>query len=63
MAYGRPGQLVIAPTPDEGIVPAMEWWDEAFLPKALRETRKKSRAAQEVDDREQLAVENCKTVK
>ena len=41
----------------------MEWWDEAFLPKSLRETRKKSRAAQEVDDREHLAVENCKTVK
>jgi hypothetical protein len=41
----------------------MEWWDEIFLPKALRETRKKSRAAQEIDDYGLVAAHNCKTIK
>jgi hypothetical protein len=41
----------------------MEWWDEAFLPKDLREARKRSRAKQEVDDFDHLAFANCKTVK
>lgn len=54
---------LIAPTPDEGIVPAVEWWDEALLPKVIRETRKSSRAAQEKDDYEQANIVNCKTHK
>lgn len=35
---------------DGGVVPSMEWWDEAFLPKNNREERKRSRAAADRDD-------------
>lgn len=41
----------------------MEWWDEAFLPKILRDNRRKSRAKQEQDDFEDLSYSNCKTFK
>lgn len=41
----------------------MEWWDEAFLPKEVREARKKSVAAQLNDDYEIAALTNCKTFK
>jgi hypothetical protein len=51
------------PPPDEGIVPAMEWWDEAFLPKELRETRKKTKASQDIDDYPRTAAEFCKTIR
>ena len=51
------------PPYDAGVVPAMEWWDEAFLPKAMREERRKSKARQQDDDFEHLSVSNCKTVK
>jgi hypothetical protein len=41
----------------------MEWWDEAFLPKVLREARKRSRAKLENDDFSELSFINCKTYK
>ena len=55
--------LQVPPPCDEGIVPALEWWDEALLPKAVREERKRSRAAQERDDSALRALNNCKTHK
>jgi hypothetical protein len=48
---GPEATIVTLPPPsDGGVVPTVEWWDEAFLPKATRENRKKSRAAAEADD-------------
>lgn len=48
---------------DGGVVPSMEWWDEAFLPKDLKELRKSSRAAAEIDNYDKAALMNCKTFK
>ena len=53
----------IPPPIDEGVVPALEWWDEAFLPKTVRENRKVSRAAAEVDDFAQLQLQYGKSYK
>jgi U4/U6 small nuclear ribonucleoprotein PRP3 len=65
--------LLTAPAADEGLVPELEWWDEAFLPKEKREARKATAAqsfasaAVLVDDedinncRRLLDVANCKT--
>jgi hypothetical protein len=62
--YGPASTVVAAPPPvDGGVVPVMEWWDEPFLPKELRETRKKSVAAQLNDDYAAAALTNCKTFK
>ena len=51
------------PPSDEGIVPSLEWWDEAFLPKNVREERKRSRAALEREDFALRAIQHCKTYK
>jgi U4/U6 small nuclear ribonucleoprotein PRP3 len=48
---------------DGGVVPSMEWWDEVFLSKDLRELRKSSRAAAEIDNYDKTALTNCKTYK
>lgn len=54
--------VVVVPTPaDECMVPSLEWWDEDFLPKDVRETRHGSKAAADVDDYHQLSINNCKT--
>lgn len=58
---GATEEELIAPTPDEGLVPAVEWWDELLLPKTIREMRKNSRAAQENDDYGQVSIINAKT--
>lgn len=54
--------VLVAPPPDS-VIPSMEWWDEAFLPKDLREKRKISKAAAENDDFSLLDLENNKTYK
>jgi U4/U6 small nuclear ribonucleoprotein PRP3 len=41
----------------------MEWWDENFLPKALKEKRRQSRALMDIDDFPSLSLANCKTHK
>jgi hypothetical protein len=57
-------KLEIMPSPcDGGINPSVEWWDEAFLPKNIRENRKRSRVAADHDDTELLAINNTKTFK
>lgn len=53
----------IPPPIDEGVVPAMEWWDEAFLPKSVRDNRKISRAAAEQDEFAQLLLQYGKSYK
>ena len=55
--------LVVPAPVDGGVIPSMEWWDEAYLPKLLRENRKKSRAAAEQDDFQHLALHHTKTYK
>ncbi len=55
--------VVLVPAPQDLVVPAMEWWDEAFLPKELRDNRKISRAAAEKDDFAQLSAAHSKTMK
>ena len=47
---GKKFSLSIAAPTDENIVPAMEWWDEAFLAKSLREIRRRSLALANNDD-------------
>jgi hypothetical protein len=41
----------------------MEWWDEAFLHKAVREERRKSKARAQQDDFSLLSTVYCKTMK
>jgi U4/U6 small nuclear ribonucleoprotein PRP3 len=41
----------------------VEWWDEAFLPKEVRDTRRKSKAAVLLDDFALLDLTHCKTYK
>lgn len=53
----------VPPPVDEGVVPSMEWWDEAFLPKTVRDNRKISRAAADVDDSSQLMLQYGKSYK
>eukprot|EP01041_Mallomonas_annulata_P005310 gene5310-10621_t len=54
----------VPPPCDEGIIPVMEWWDEALLPKGVREERKRSRAAQDKEDDCALrALQHTKTYK
>ena len=48
---------------DENLVPSMEWYDEIFLPKDIKEKRKISRAALEQDNFDDLSIQNCKTYK
>ena len=55
--------IQMPPPSDEGIVPSLEWWDEAFLPKNVREERKRSRAALEREDFALRAIQHCKTYK
>jgi hypothetical protein len=33
---------MLPPRPDGGLVPVIEWWDEIYLPKEVRETRKRT---------------------
>ena len=54
---------VLSQPADEGNVPTMEWWDEAFLPKDKRDARKTNRAVAEHDDFELLQLTNSKTYK
>lgn len=56
-------EIIIPGPSDSGVVPAMEWWDELFLPKDIREGRKKSVAASSADDYEHVAIVNIKTYK
>jgi len=53
--------IEIPPPCDGGVVPSMEWWDEAFLPKEIRESRRKSFAAANNDNFSQLDISNSKT--
>lgn len=53
--------IVIPPPLDGGVVPSMEWWDESFLPKEVRESKRKSVAAASRDDFSLLAITNSKT--
>jgi len=53
----------IPPPIDGGVVPTLEWWDEVFLPKSVRDNRKISRAAAEVDDYAQLQLQYGKSYK
>jgi hypothetical protein len=39
----------------------MEWWDEQFLPAELRAQRSKSRALEQQDDFDKLALKNSRT--
>eukprot|EP01040_Poterioochromonas_malhamensis_P008368 gene8368-9054_t len=65
------GQMVVEETSNEPlvppvldpIVPTMEWWDEAFLPKTRRDTRKISKAACEQDEYDACNIQNIKTYK
>jgi U4/U6 small nuclear ribonucleoprotein PRP3 len=52
--------LSVAP-PLDVVTPSMEWWDEAFLPKEVRESRRISKAAADKDDFSLLAAGNNKT--
>jgi U4/U6 small nuclear ribonucleoprotein PRP3 len=51
----------LPPPHDGGVVPSMEWWDEAFLPKQQREERKRSRAAADKDDYSLVAITYVKS--
>ena len=57
--------LTVPPADDGVVLPAthIEWWDEAFLPKDLRELRRKSKAALLVDDFDKLDLTHCKTMR
>lgn len=55
--------LQVPPPYDAGVVPSMESWDEAFLPKAMREERRKFKARAQIDDFESLNAANCRTIK
>lgn len=56
-------EVSLPPPVDGGVVPSMEWWDEAFLPKDLRNQRKSSRAAAEIDNYDKVLLTHCKTYK
>lgn len=51
----------VPPPNDENLVPSMEWYDEIFLPKDLKEKKKLSRAALEQDNFDSLSLQNCRT--
>ena len=53
----------LVPPAHDPIVPPMEWWDEAFLPKQRRDQRKLSKAAAELDEYEAVQLTNVKTYK
>lgn len=55
--------IEIPPPADDNVVPVMEWWDELFLPKDLRDRRSQSRTLADHDDFEYLSCVNCKTMK
>jgi hypothetical protein len=60
------GGIYLLPPPDDGIIipdTHIEWWDEVYLPKELRETRKKSKAAMLLDNFDELDIVNSKTYK
>lgn len=55
--------VMVPPYPDP-VMPVLEWWDEAFLPKERRDLRKISKAAtSEIDDVQLLAAQNARTYK
>ena len=59
---GAGGSVFVVPSAaDSGVVPAVEWWDEAFLPKELRELRRRSVAAAAGDDSSLLDIAHAKT--
>ena len=41
-AVAKKEELVLPPKADGGIVPTIEWWDEAYLSRENREIRKKN---------------------
>ena len=53
----------IPPPADGGVVPILEWWDEAYIAKTIREDRKKIKANYSIDDYELLQLSNVKTWK
>ena len=53
-------QVLVPPLPDT-MIPAMEWWDEFYLPKQKREQRKISKAAADVDEYDQANIQYSKT--
>ena len=55
--------IEIPPPADGGIVPILEWWDEVYIAKNIREDRKKTKAAYIIDDYELLQLTNVKTWK
>jgi U4/U6 small nuclear ribonucleoprotein PRP3 len=55
--------ILVPPPSDMGIIPTMEWWDEAFLPFDVRDNRRKSKASALNDDYCLLAIVNSKTYK
>lgn len=62
MDVSTPVVSIDVPYPsDGGIVPAMEWWDEAYLPKEIRELRRKSMAPANADHLSLLDISNSKT--
>lgn len=59
-----PTVLSVPPPADGGVVPGVEWWDELFLPKDLRDLRKASKAsAATSDDYAKVHISYVKTYK
>lgn len=53
----------LPPSADGGVVPSMEWWDEVFLPKDIRESRQSSRVSYDEDHYPKAHLQYCKTFK
>jgi hypothetical protein len=56
-------QLTTIPSPADITTPAMEWWDELYLPKLRRDARKISKASLEVDEYPIASIQHNKTYK
>ena len=58
-------QQGMPPSADEGSVPLIEWWDEAFLPKEMRDGKKTGSSKEPPDHplASFLAPSNCKTLR
>ena len=57
-------EVEIPPPMDDMMVPMIEWWDEIFLPKDIRDKRKQSKlSTYEQDDVMSVAIVNSRTFK